>query len=77
VISIKQQSAELAVMTPKALITYLISDGNMGQLDLFVKTLQLKAYSVDTIRLYKNEMMILMRLLKKEMSIKMYDLCIF
>jgi hypothetical protein len=60
-----------------ALVTYLISDGNMGQLDLFVKTLQLKAYSVDTIRLYKNEMMILMRLLKKEMSIKMYDLCIF
>jgi site-specific recombinase XerD len=63
VISIKQQSAELAVMTPKALVTYLISDGNIGQLDLFVKTLQLKAYSVNTIRLYKNEMMILMRLL--------------
>jgi site-specific recombinase XerD len=63
VISIKQQRSELAVMTPKALVTYLISDGNIGQLDLFVKTLQLKAYSVNTIRLYKNEMMILMRLL--------------
>jgi site-specific recombinase XerD len=63
VMAIKQQSAEVAVMTPKALVSYLISDENMGQLDLFLKTLQLKAYSINTIRLYKNEMMILMRLL--------------
>jgi len=48
VMAVKQQSAEVAVMTPKALVTYLISDENMGQLDLFLKTLQLKAYSPRT-----------------------------
>ena len=55
VITIKQQSAEVAVMTPKTLVTYFFSEENMTQLDLFVKTLQLKAYSINTIRLYKDE----------------------
>jgi len=48
----------------KTVTTYALSDRNLQQLDLFVKTLQLKAYSPNTIRLYKDEMISLMRILQ-------------
>jgi len=64
VLAIKQCCGEGGVMTPTAVETYFISDENLIQLDIFVKTLQLKAYSTNTIRLYKGELTMLMRLLR-------------
>jgi integrase/recombinase XerD len=63
VVAIKSVSGQNQSLTQKNLITYAISNQNLEQLDLFVKTLQLKAYSVNTIRVYKDELMVLMRLL--------------
>lgn len=41
-----------------------ISSHNLLQVEMLVQTLQLKAYSTNTIRLYRNEMLYLCRLLK-------------
>ena len=64
VLAIKEGCGQAGVMTPTAVSTYFISDENLAQLDIFVKTLQLKAYSKNTLRLYKGELVILMRLLR-------------
>ncbi|MFN2457963.1 MAG: tyrosine-type recombinase/integrase [Chitinophagaceae bacterium] len=63
VVAIKKSSGQTSSITAKSMTTYAMSDENLKQLDLFVKNLQLKAYSSSTIRLYKNELIILMRLL--------------
>src|SRR5206468_3853652 len=64
VAAIKNSSGQKSVMGPKTMATYAINDENLQQLDIFVKTLELKAYSTNTIRLYKDELVILMRLLR-------------
>jgi hypothetical protein len=40
-----------------------VSEENLRQVELMVKTLQIKAYSSNTIRVYKDEMLTLLRLL--------------
>lgn len=50
-------------ITAKTIVRYTISDENMKALYAFVHTLVLKAYSPSTIKNYKNEMMVLLRLL--------------
>ncbi len=52
-----------APVTSKTLIRYTIGPANMNALYAFVHTLVLKAYSPSTIKNYKNEMMVLLRLL--------------
>ena len=63
VVAIKKTSGQTPGMSPKSMAAYAISIENLAQLDIFVKTLQLKAYSTNTIRLYKDELIVLMRLL--------------
>ena len=63
VVTIKKESGQQPVVSKKTLTHYLLSDENLKELDLFMKTLQLKAYSTNTIRLYKDEVVFLMRLL--------------
>ncbi len=63
VVAIKEASGQKNTVTAKSISNYAIADENLIQLGLFVKTLQLKAYSANTIRLYKDEMMLLLRLL--------------
>jgi len=65
ILIMKNSSGQGQSFTTKALTTYALSDENLKQLDIFVKTLQLKAYSKNTIRLYKDELLMLMRLLAK------------
>ena len=60
---VKKISGQQPVMKTGALITFKLSEENLKQLELMVKTLQLKAYSPNTIRVYKDEMAALMRLL--------------
>jgi integrase/recombinase XerD len=50
-------------LTAKTIVRYAISDENMKSLHAFVHTLVLKAYSPSTIKNYKNELMVLLRLL--------------
>ncbi len=47
------------------LVTYRISSAHLDQLQQTVKLLTLKGYSARTIELYKNEILVLMRLLKE------------
>jgi integrase/recombinase XerD len=63
IMTIKEVSGQKKRMNARNLVTYHISDENLRELDLFVKTLQLKAYSVKTIKVYKDELTSLMRLL--------------
>jgi len=66
---IKQVTGQLPVIKPSTLQIYAINDYNLLELDKMVKTLQLKAYSNNTIELYKGEVLILARLLgEKPMS---------
>lgn len=65
VMDIKKESGQKHVLSAKTITRYAISQENLVQLDLFVKTLQLKAYSIHTIRLYRDELILLMRLLRK------------
>ena len=50
-------------ITEQTFQTYALSNENAVELDKFIKTLQLKAYSPNTIRLYKGELLLLLRLL--------------
>jgi integrase/recombinase XerD len=61
--AIKEASALQPVLKEKNLPSYQISNENLGELEKTIKTLQLKAYSANTIRVYKNEMLILMQVL--------------
>jgi integrase/recombinase XerD len=63
IIDIKQVTRQQPIIKPITLQVYAISDTNMQALDKMVKTLQLKAYSRNTIELYKGELLILARLL--------------
>jgi integrase/recombinase XerD len=54
-------STHLNISTIKA---FNINDKNLLQLDLLIKTLHLKAYSQNTIALYRSEVLCLMRLLQ-------------
>lgn len=63
VINIKEISGQKRKVTERSMSNYAISNENLIELGLYVKTLQLKAYSANTIRLYKDEMMLLLRLL--------------
>jgi integrase/recombinase XerD len=63
IVVVKKMSGQQPVMNTGALITFKLSDENLQQLEMMVKTLQLKAYSPNTIRVYKDEMAALMRLL--------------
>ena len=60
---IKKASGQLAVIKPHTLQVYAITDNNMHELEKMVKTLQLKAYSKNTLELYRGELLILARLL--------------
>lgn len=60
---IKQVTGQQPVIKPSTLQIYAISDTNLLELDKTVKTLQLKAYSHNTIELYRGELLILARLL--------------
>ncbi len=51
-------------LSKTTITTFTISNYNLNQLELIVKTLLLKAYSKNTIALYKGEILSLMRLLK-------------
>lgn len=57
-------SGKKGTMKPGVLSTYFISDENMQELEAMVQALHLKAYSKNTISLYKTEMQVLMRLLR-------------
>ena len=60
------KSAPPSTHLNKSTITaFNISNKNLVQLDLLIKTLHLKAYSQNTIALYRSEVLYLMRLLKK------------
>jgi len=63
VIAVKKLSGQQPVMKTGALVTFKLSEENLKQLEIMIKTLQLKAYSPNTIRVYKDEMAALMRLL--------------
>jgi site-specific recombinase XerD len=67
VLAIKAQTAPASkkiVLNKQALATFAISNENLKLLDQTVKTLKLKAYSNNTIELYRGELLQLMRLLK-------------
>lgn len=59
-----KRSKPLAPLSSKTIGAYSITDNNLEQLSLLVKTLQLKAYSQNTIALYRSEVLSLMRLLQ-------------
>ena len=68
ILSVKANSSagskpQLAI-SKKTITAYSITDQNILQLDLTIKTLQLKAHSQNTISLYRSELLCLMRLLK-------------
>lgn len=65
VVSIKQITQEKKAYTKSNITNYAISAYNLQQLDLLVKTLHLKAYSTNTIRLYRDEVLTLCRHLKQ------------
>jgi integrase/recombinase XerD len=62
-IAISNIGATPLVIAIKTIAGHPISEENLKQLDLFVKTLQLKAYSPNTIRVYRDELQALIRLL--------------
>lgn len=51
------------VLTPKTTARFCISEENLKELKIYTQHLQLKAYSPRTLQLYKDEMLVLMRLL--------------
>ena len=61
--SIKTKSGQTAGVASQAPSISNVTIDNLEQVELLVKTLQLKAYSPNTIRLYKDEMMMLIKLL--------------
>lgn len=63
--SIQRVTKKNSIISPSVLATYTISDENLQELDKMIKTLELKAYSINTIELYKYEMLVLARLLGK------------
>jgi integrase/recombinase XerD len=63
VTSIKKSSGQKPVVTSQAPSLSLVTNDNLQQVEWMVKTLLLKAYSQNTIRLYKDEMMTLIKLL--------------
>lgn len=63
VTSIKNTRASVP-LNKSTITAFTINTHNLNQLDLIVKTLLLKAYSKNTIALYKGEILSLMRLLK-------------
>ena len=70
ILSIKTNSSitskkPLKSLSKSTLVAFNITDHNMQQLQLMIKTLQLKAYSQNTIALYRSEVLCLMRLLDK------------
>jgi len=64
----KHQSA---LVTCKA-IYHLLSEENKQELDIYIKTLYLKAYSANTIKTYRNEFTVLLRILGTH-SVKMLE----
>ena len=50
-------------LSSKTISAFAVNNKNLHQLELMVKTLQLKAYSYNTIALYRNEILSLMRIL--------------
>lgn len=63
IIAIKKSGGQQLRITEQAIINFRISDENLQQLELMVKTLELRAYRPNTIRLYKNEVAAFMRIL--------------
>ena len=63
ILAVKQVVAEQPAksLTPKIIVSYRISDENLAELQEFVNTLKLKAYSKRTIEVYRNELLLLMR----------------
>jgi integrase/recombinase XerD len=61
--SIKTRSGQTPAITSQLPSISSVTNDNLQQVELLVKTLQLKAYSRNTIRLYKDEMMMLIKLL--------------
>ncbi len=61
--SIKTKSGQTAGIAIQAPSISNVTIDNLQQVELLVKMLQLKAYSPNTIRLYKDEMMMLIKLL--------------
>lgn len=69
IIGIKAQTQEVAKeikIRPGAISTFAVSPENMALLDRTIKTLKLKAYSNNTIELYRGELLQIMRLLKEK-----------
>lgn len=69
IVQVEKNSGGIPVLSKKAVSNYSLSNENLKELDIYVKTLQLKAYSSNTIRLYRNELLALIRLLG-ERSVK-------
>jgi hypothetical protein len=68
VVSIKTNSSIKSIqpvshLNKQTLTAFHINDKNLRQLGVMIKTLQLKAYSQNTIALYRSEVLYLMRLL--------------
>ncbi len=63
--NIQKNSGQKATKIPTNTSLLSVTSDNLEQVELMVKTLNLKAYSANTIRLYKDEMMTLIKLLGK------------
>jgi hypothetical protein len=61
--SIKKSSGQKPVVSSRAPSLSVVTNDNLQQVEWLVKTLLLKAYSQNTIRLYKDEMMTLIKFL--------------
>ena len=58
----RKNKSQSALVTSKT-IYHLLSDENKQALDIYIKTLYLKAYSANTIKTYRNEFTVLLRIL--------------
>ncbi|MDB5224343.1 MAG: hypothetical protein JWN83_3010 [Chitinophagaceae bacterium] len=63
----EKKKKPLAVLPPatQKVMLHLLSAANQHALDIFIKTLQLKAYSTNTIKTYRTEFSVLLKLLDK------------
>lgn len=69
IVQVEKNGGRNPLISKKAVSDDSLSNENLKELDLYVKTLRLKAYSLNTIRLYRNELLALIRLLG-ERSVK-------
>lgn len=63
IVTIKKATGQKAIIGKNTYNTYWVSDENLNELEKMVNMLKLKAYSVNTLELYKSELLVLARLL--------------